>query len=68
MKGMITVRCTGLMASGKFVPFFEIMNISLTRIAIFYCKRALYNSKKISGKKNKKLKVLFGQNIYMSFS
>lgn len=52
MKGMITVRCTMLMASGKFAPFFEIMIISLTRIAVLYHKRALYNSKKVGGKKN----------------
>lgn len=40
-KGMITVRCTVLMASGKFAPFFETMIISLTRIAVLYHKMAL---------------------------
>lgn len=53
MRGMITVRCTVLMASGKFAPFFEILIISLTRIAVLYHKRALYNSKKVGGKKKR---------------
>ena len=65
MKGMITVRCTVLMASGKFAPFFETMIISLARVAVLYHKRALYNSKKVKGK-IKEPKVLFNQNIYVS--
>lgn len=48
---MITVRFTVLMDSGKFAPFFEILIISLTRIAVLYHKRALCNSKEVGGKK-----------------
>lgn len=45
MKGKVTIKCTVLMASGKFAPFFQV--ISLTRFAITYHKRALYNYKNI---------------------
>lgn len=45
MKGKVAVKCTVLMASGRFAPFFEV--ISLARFAIIYHKRALYNYKNI---------------------
>lgn len=47
MKGEVTVKCATIMAGGKSAPFFQVIIISLTRIAILYHKRALYNSKKI---------------------
>lgn len=62
MKGKVTVKCTVPMASGKCAAFFKvIIIISLTRIANFYHKRALYNFKKVWKK------VRFCKIIYMSF-